>query len=91
MQYAKANSHSQIPSRTNLDGHVSEEIADTLAIVCPANGLGNGAADVDDLDLGAALLLVTERDGVGDDDLGQAALVDSVDGTAAQNTVCLKS
>jgi hypothetical protein len=53
----------------------------------PPDGLGEGAADVDDLQLGAALDLVAEGHGVGDDELGEVALVDGVDGVTAEDGV----
>lgn len=53
----------------------------------PPNGFGKSAADIDDLELGAALGLVAEGDGVGNDDAGQAAPVDGFDGVSAENAV----
>ncbi len=74
---------SRICSSRNLqtfsDGDVRKEVAHALAVVCPADRLGDGAADVDDLELGATLKLVAERHRVGHDDLREAALVDRVD------------
>ena len=62
-------------------------IPDALAVVGPPDGLGDGGAHVDDADLLAAVDLVAEGHGVGDDDLGEHAVVEDVDGVAAQDAV----
>lgn len=56
----------------------------------PPNCFGQGAANVDHLKLGAPRHLVAQRDGVGNDQGREAAVVDSVDGFAAEDTVCVK-
>lgn len=58
---------------------VSEQVADALAIMRATDGLGNGAADVDDPKLRTAFELVAQRHRVGYYHLRQAALVDRVD------------
>lgn len=62
-------------------------LPDTLSVVCSSDSLCDCGAHVDDAQLVAALHLVAEGDGVGDDDLAQAALVEDVDGVAAQDAV----
>lgn len=66
---------------------MGEEVGDGFAVVSPADGFGESAADVDDRDLGAAFRLVAEGHGVGDDDAGEGAVVDGVDGLAAEDAV----
>lgn len=74
-------------SRFLLHGNVVEEVADALAVVGAADGLAKDLADVDDAQLGAALDLVAEGHGVGHDDAGQAAVVERLDGVAAEDAV----
>lgn len=64
-----------------------KQVRNTLSVVRPPDGLGQRPADVDDLELGAPLQLVAQGHRVGDDDLGQHALVDVVDGRAAEDAV----
>jgi len=64
-----------------------KQVTDTLTVVRPPDRLGQGPADVDNLELGAPVELVAEGDRVGDDDLGQHALVDVVDGGPAEDAV----
>lgn len=53
----------------------------------PPDGLGERGAHVNDPQLLAAVDLVAEGHGVGDDDLAQAAVVEDIDGVAAQDAV----
>lgn len=55
--------------------------------MCPANGLGEGPAHINDLEFGASLQLIAQRYRIGDDHLGQHALIDVVNGRSAQNSV----
>lgn len=64
-----------------------KQVTDTLAVVRPPDRLGQRPADVDDLELGAPVQLVTEGHRVGHDDLRQHALVDVVDGGPAEDSV----
>lgn len=64
-----------------------EKEADGLAVVRTSASLGKCGADVDGLDLGASFLLLLVRNGVGDDDAAQAAVVDVGDGIAGKDTV----
>ena len=73
--------------RLKNTGTEVRNLPDTLAVVRPPDGFGNGGAHVDDPDLLAAVDLVAEGHGVGDDDLGEDAVVEDVDGVAAQDAV----
>lgn len=66
---------------------MGKQVADTLAVVRPPDGLGKRPAHVNDLELGAPLQLVAQRHRVGDDHLGQHALIDVVNGRPAQDPV----
>lgn len=69
-----------------LHGHVVEEVADALAVVRPPDGLGEGARDVDDAQLGAPVDLVAEGGGVGHHEAAKDGAVDGVDGLAGEDT-----
>ena len=59
-----------------LHGDISEEMAHTLFVVNPSNGLSEEDADVDSLDLVGLGLLSVVRDTVGHHHLVNTALVD---------------
>lgn len=64
-----------------------EQETDTLAVVRPADGLGEGRGDINDFQLLALLLLLAQGDGVCDDDPREDAVVEDVDGVAAEDAV----
>jgi hypothetical protein len=71
---------------------VGEEETDTLSVVGSSDGLSEGGADVDDSELLAGLELVLavlarQRYGVSDDDVLEHAVVDVLNGLAAENAV----
>ena len=68
-----------------LHGDVVEEVANALPVVGAADGLGEGARDVDDAQLGAAVDLVAEGRRVGDDEAAEDRAVDGVDGVTREN------
>ena len=62
-----------------------EEVANALPVVGAPDGLGEGARDVDDAQLGAALDLVAEGSRVGDHEAAEDRAVDGVDGIARED------
>lgn len=64
-----------------------EEETDRLSVMRAADSLSQCTRDINGVQLGADLLLVLMGDGVGDNNLGENAVVDDLNSLAAKNAV----
>ena len=64
-----------------------EEETDRLSVMRATDGLGKCAGDINRVQLGADLLLVLVGHGVGDNNLGENAIVDDLNSLAAEDAV----
>lgn len=66
---------------------MSKEVANALSVMCSPDGLCQRRADVNDAEFRAAIRLIAKGHSVGDDDVGQTALVERLDGVSGEDAV----